>query len=109
MRQQIGLITIGALLLGITGSLPGAEVVTHRDFQAVDEEGNSLFIHRGIAEVQLEGILLNSPECWVDPTPDPTAAPEIKPIQQLWRKVADRLPRTKDVEFIVDVDATNMR
>lgn len=63
------------ILLNIVGSLLGATTTSHRDFQAVDKQGNSTFIKNGIQEVQLEGILLNSPEHWVDPTPDPTAAP----------------------------------
>jgi hypothetical protein len=47
--------------------------VTHRQFQAVDEDGRSVFI--GPTVVSLEGILLNNPEEWLDPTPDPTVAP----------------------------------
>jgi len=74
MRQSIWLNLIGTLL-ALDGSLSGATPVTHRDFQAVDAEGKSTFIQNGIQEVQLEGILLNAPEYWVDPTPDPTAAP----------------------------------
>lgn len=49
-------------------SITAAEVavVTHRQFQAVDEDGKSAF--SGSTYVALEGILLNSPEEWLDPT-----------------------------------------
>ncbi len=49
--------------------------VSHRDLQAVDALGNSAFVQQGIDKVQIEGILLNCPEQWLDPTPDPTVAP----------------------------------
>jgi hypothetical protein len=74
MKQKCLLSLLGALL-ALGGDLPGATMVSHREFQAVDEQGNSSFILGGIQEVQLEGILLNSPEQWVDPAPDPAVAP----------------------------------
>jgi len=47
--------------------------VTHRQFQAVHQDGTSSFFDdTGLLEVVLEGILLNNPEKWLDPTPDPT-------------------------------------
>jgi len=50
-------------------------VVTHRQFQAVHLDGSSSFDDHGPWQVVLEGILLNNPEEWLDPTPDPTVAP----------------------------------
>ena len=49
--------------------------VTHWDFQAVHADGSSSFDDTGPWQVVLEGILLNNPEDWLDPTPDPTVAP----------------------------------
>lgn len=63
------------VLLTLVNSASGTVKVTHREFQAVDENGKSTFIQTGIQRVQLEGILLNAPEYWVDPTPDATMAP----------------------------------
>ena len=48
---------------------------THSAFQAVDPYGFSTYTHEGALRVRLEGILLNAPEQWLDPTPDPTVAP----------------------------------
>lgn len=65
---------------------------------------------------------IDSPVSILGPAPAPVAklksnyryhfrltAKEIEPIQQLWRTIADRLPKTKDVEYVVDVDPINMR
>lgn len=63
------------VLLLLTVSLPvlGDPVpVTHWEFQAVYSDGTSSFDDSGPTEVVIEGILLNNPEDWVDPTPDPT-------------------------------------
>ena len=49
--------------------------VTHRQFQAVHADGSSSFDDAGPWQVVLEGILLNNPEEWLDPTPDPTIGP----------------------------------
>ena len=49
--------------------------VTHWDFQAVKADGSSSFDDAGPWQVALEGIILNNPEEWLDPTPDPTVAP----------------------------------
>lgn len=72
---QRGMMLVVVGLLNLEVSLWGAVKVTHREFQAVDARGNSTFIQTGIQVVQLEGIILNSPEQWVDPTPDPRVAP----------------------------------
>jgi primosomal protein N' (replication factor Y) len=37
------------------------------------------------------------------------SAPTIPEIQQLWRAVTDKLPRSKDVEYVIDVDPMNMQ
>lgn len=37
------------------------------------------------------------------------SAPEIEPIQTLWRAVAPQIPAAKDVEYVIDVDAVNMQ
>jgi len=52
-----------------------AVAVTHRQFQAVNSDGTSAFAATGPWRVSLEGILLNNPEEWLDPTPDSKAAP----------------------------------
>lgn len=49
--------------------------VTHWDFQAIYSDGTSSFDDVGPWQVVLEGIILNNPENWLDPTPDPTLAP----------------------------------
>ncbi|MBN1123857.1 MAG: hypothetical protein JXA82_02540 [Sedimentisphaerales bacterium] len=49
--------------------------VTHWQFQAVHTDGTSSFDDNGPWQVILEGILLNNPEQWLDPTPDPTVSP----------------------------------
>ncbi|MFC1764811.1 hypothetical protein ACFL6U_22415 [Planctomycetota bacterium] len=74
MRHRIPLIAL--IILFVTeASVWGAVKVSHSTFQAVDEQGRSTFINTGIQKVQLEGILLNSPENWVDPTPNVSARP----------------------------------
>lgn len=57
----------------ICGALAAADTVTHMAFQAVDEDGVSIF--NGGTVVTLEGILLNNPEEWLDPTPHFVAQP----------------------------------
>lgn len=47
--------------------------VTHWEFQVVNANGSSSFDSAPF-QVVLEGILLNNPEEWLDPTPDPTVA-----------------------------------
>lgn len=47
---------------------------THWDFQAVNADGSSSFYDTGLWQVVLEGILLNNPEEWLTPTPDPALA-----------------------------------
>ena len=37
------------------------------------------------------------------------AAEELKPIQQLWRAVVDKISKTSGVEYVVDVDPINLR
>lgn len=49
--------------------------VTHSQFQAVYPDGSSSFDDAGPWQVTLEGILLNSPEEWLDPTADPKIQP----------------------------------
>lgn len=50
-------------------------MVTHWQFQAVHEDGTSSFDDSGPTRVILEGIVLNSPEQWLDPTADDTVGP----------------------------------
>jgi hypothetical protein len=53
----------------------GPVPVTHRQLQAVHADGTSSFDDAGPPHVVLEGILLNNPERWLDPTPDSTPGP----------------------------------
>ena len=71
------LLFIMGILLVSNPILRAAEPVpvSHRQLQAVDDQGNSTFIESGIQYVRIEGILLNSPEQWLDPTADATIAP----------------------------------
>lgn len=62
------------LNLGAASEAGDPAAVTHREFQAVHPDGSSRFIDNGPDRVVLEGILLNNPEQWLDPTPDPTVA-----------------------------------
>ena len=65
------------LSLWITSAALAAEPVsvTHEQFQAVQADGTSSFVQDGPARVILQGIVLNSPERWYDPTADDTPAP----------------------------------
>ena len=72
------IISIMIILSFVCGSLTLADTpvpVSHWDFQAVNSDGSSSFTSTGPWQVILEGILLNNPEQWLDPTPDPTVAP----------------------------------
>jgi len=75
----MGALKMVVTLIGWTVASAGVQsapvAVTHSELQAVDAAGNSLFVQQGIDRVQIEGILLNGPEQWLDPTPDPTVAP----------------------------------
>ncbi len=63
-----------AILANSTVFAEDPSPVTHWDFQAVHADGSSSFDDSGPFQVVLEGILLNNPEEWLDPTPDPTVA-----------------------------------
>lgn len=67
--------TIAIIILLCTAVTTAAEplAVTHRELQAVNPDGSSAF--SGPTRVSVEGILLNNPEEWLDPTADPTVAP----------------------------------
>ena len=67
----IGILLVSNSLLQAADPVPAS----HRQLQAVDSQGNSTFVQSGIQYVQIEGILLNSPEQWLDPTADATVAP----------------------------------
>ncbi len=60
----IGLILLNSLCMA--DPVP----VTHWEFQAVNPDGSSSFTDLGIEKVILEGILLNSPEQWLNPAPN---------------------------------------
>ncbi len=70
-------VMIMAAMIGvvITSSQAQPVKVTHREVQAVHEDGSSSFDDNGPWQIVLEGLLLNNPEDWLDPTPDPTVAP----------------------------------
>lgn len=61
----------------LAGSLVFADeptLVTHWDFQAVHADGSSSFDDAGPFQVVLEGIVINNPEEWLDPTPGPNTS-----------------------------------
>lgn len=58
-----GVTANGALWADTTGA-----VVTHRQFQAVDDTGEQTYVSAN--KVMLEGIVLNNPADMLDPTPD---------------------------------------
>ncbi len=64
------------MLLAISSTTFAADPawVTHRQLQAVHSDGSSSFDDTGPTRVVLEGIILNSPEQWFDPTADDTMA-----------------------------------
>jgi hypothetical protein len=71
-------IKVMCMVLLISGATVLADTpvpVTHWEFQAVHPDGSSSFDDNGPWQVVLEGILLNNPEEFLDPTPDPTIAP----------------------------------
>ncbi len=72
MKSTICVLTVLALAssAATANSAENPQEVTHMAFQAVDEDGKSTFT--GETWVTLEGILLNNPEDWLDPTPDPS-------------------------------------
>jgi hypothetical protein len=72
-REMLNRIILVAMAACAAAAQPVA--VTHREFQAVHADGSSAFDDAGPWEVVLEGILLNNPEEWLDPTPDGTEAP----------------------------------
>jgi len=63
------------LIAGAVTATNGATAVTHWQFQAIHSDGSSSFDDSGPWQVILEGIVLNNPEEFLDPTPDPTIAP----------------------------------
>ncbi len=50
-------------------------MVTHWQFQAVHGDGTSSFDDNGPTRLILEGIVLNSPEEWLDPAADERVGP----------------------------------
>jgi len=62
-----------AMICSSVASADDPTPVTHWDFQTVNADGISSFDYTPY-QVVLEGILLNNPEMWLDPTPDPTVA-----------------------------------
>ncbi len=72
MLHRLFFITAVLACLSVPASADDPVAVTHREFQAVHADGTSSFDDSGPWQVTLEGILLNNPEEWLDPTPDPT-------------------------------------
>jgi hypothetical protein len=71
-------VEVACVLVLIIGSAAFADTpvpVTHWQFQAVYTDGSSSFDDDGPWQVVLEGIILNNPEEFFDPTPDPTVSP----------------------------------
>lgn len=65
--MRVLVMTVLMAAAGVGATAWGEAVrVTHRAFQAVDEDGGNTF--SGPSVVSLEGILLNNPEDWLDPT-----------------------------------------
>jgi len=73
--KSVNLVLIALLAINHAASADAPIPVTHRQFQAVHADGSSSFDDDGPWQVVLEGILLNNPEEWLDPTPDPTPGP----------------------------------
>ena len=73
--KKMNLILVILMVSGSATLAVDPTPVTHWDFQAVNADGSSSFDDAGPWQVVLEGILLNNPEEWLDPTPDPTVAP----------------------------------
>jgi hypothetical protein len=72
VMNKTNLIIIGLLAISSTSLADAPLAVTHWEFQAVHADGSSSFDDSGPWHVVLEGILLNNPEKWLDPTADPT-------------------------------------
>jgi len=73
--KNVKLVCIVLLFAGASAFADKPVPVTHWAFQAVHADGSSSFDDDGPWQVVLEGIILNNPEEFLDPTPDPTVAP----------------------------------
>jgi hypothetical protein len=73
--KNVLLVFVLLLIVGAAAFADTPVPVTHWQFQAVNPDGSSSFDDNGPWQVVLEGILLNNPEEFLDPTPDPTIAP----------------------------------
>jgi hypothetical protein len=66
----VAAVVIPALAAAPVWAMPTVAEVTHREFQAVD--GNGEQVYAGAGKATLEGILLHHPADLLDPTPDDT-------------------------------------
>lgn len=73
--KKVSLVCVFLLIAGAAAFAGEPVPVTHWQFQAVYPDGSSSFDDNGPWQVVLTGILLNNPEEYLDPTPDPTIAP----------------------------------
>ena len=73
MKRKMTILALAALVsaVAMANSSSNPDEVTHLAFQAVDPYGDSTFT--GATTVVLDGILLNNPEDWLNPTPNPAA------------------------------------
>ena len=74
MRRKALLLTTVLIVNGVLFANDPCSV-THWQFQTVHEDGTSAFDDYGPTRVVLEGIILNNPEEWLDPTADPATGP----------------------------------
>ncbi len=58
----------GVVVVAVLSGLSGAAVTTHREFQAVNANGEQTYV--STTKATLEGILLSNPADMLDPTPD---------------------------------------
>ena len=70
MKSTMAILALASLVCAVAmaNSSGNPQEVTHMAFQKVNENGASMFT--GGTWVALEGILLNNPEEWLDPTPN---------------------------------------
>lgn len=101
---------------------PPFEHLTRVILRGPDEEVVKAETKRLLEAFRVMGESLASPVRLLGPAPAPVAklnglyryhfqlsAPDLAPIHELWSAMADELPRSKHLEYVVDVDPLNLR